>query len=67
MTPKELCKQYVVKTASVTKPYKGKWSASVTLGMDVNELGATIEEAYCKLVDRIMGSSFLKATFEKLI
>jgi hypothetical protein len=61
MITRDQIKLWVVKTASVTNPYKKHWSASVTLGMDVNGTGSTIEKAYNALTDRIFKSSYFKS------
>jgi hypothetical protein len=58
-------KNWVVRTASVTKPYNKDWSVSVTLGMDINEYGSTIEIAYRKLTDRIINSEYLYNQFKQ--
>lgn len=64
---REQIKLWVVKTASVTNPYKKYWSASVTLGMDVNGTGSTIERAYNALTDRIFNSKYFKEVLSKYI
>lgn len=61
-------KAWVVKKASVTKPYNKDWSASVTLdGYDYNETAATIEGAYKKLTDHIYTSEYLNGKLFKLL
>lgn len=50
---KEHVKEWVVKTASVTNPYKKYWSASVTIINDYAGKGDTIEKAYINLTDTI--------------
>lgn len=51
--------------ASVTNPYKNYWSASVTLGNDINGTGDTIEKAYNDLTNRIWFSPYLFSKFMK--
>ncbi len=54
-------KDWVVRTASVTNPYKRKWwFASVTIsGYDFAEKGETIEKAYNALTDGIMNNRIM--------
>lgn len=56
-------KIWVVMKASVTNPYKKYWSASVTLGNDVNGTGNTIEKAYKNLTKKIWESPYLFSKF----
>lgn len=68
MSTKEKIKNWIVTTASVTKPYDKEWSVSVTLNCyDYNEYGETIEKAYRKLTDRIFNSKYLKDCFIKQV
>jgi hypothetical protein len=64
---REQIKLWVVKMASVTNPYKKYWSASVTLGLDINGTGSSIEKAYNSLTDRIFNSKPLKTELAKWI
>lgn len=45
--------------AKINKPYNEEWNAYITLNMDIQEYGRTIEEAYCNLTDRIYNSNYL--------
>lgn len=68
MTQREKIRQWVVKKAAVTNPYKKYWSASVTLGgMDINGQGATIEKAYQGLTDIIENSKYYLEQFTLLM
>lgn len=61
-------KIWVVKKASVTKPYNKKWSVSVTLGgYEHQEYCDTIEEGYNKLTDFIFNSKYWLGSFIKTI
>lgn len=61
-------KQWVVKKATVTNPYKKYWSASVTLGgMDINGEGDTIEKAYQMLTAFIAASKYYSKELFKII
>lgn len=60
-------RQWVIKTASVTKPYDREWSVSVTLVSDINETADTIEKAYNKLTERIYLSPYLNNKLEEFI
>ena len=62
---KEDIKAWVVQNASVTRPTKNIWSASVTLGYDINGVGASIEKAYLDLVDEIQEDSALTERLRK--
>lgn len=60
-------KAWVVQTSTVTNPYKRYWSASVTLHMDINGTGDTIEKAYLSLTKLIYTSPYYKTLIiEKL-
>lgn len=63
---RETVYDWVKRKASVTRPYGKYYSASVTLGMDINETGATIEEAWNKLTNTIFNSSYRMEIFTKL-
>lgn len=68
MTTKEKIKNWIVRTASVTKPNNSNWSVSVTLNCyDYNEYGETIEKAYRKLTEKIYNSKYLKDCFIKQV
>lgn len=57
MTEAEQIKCWVVMKATVTRPTKNIWSASVTiLGYDENGMGATIERAYNDLTDHLLSN-----------
>lgn len=59
---KEFVKEWVVKTAAVTNPYKREtWYASVTIVNDYNGSGKSIEKAYNDLTDKIYGSPHIMA------
>jgi hypothetical protein len=66
MTSQDI-KQWVVMNASVTRPTKNIWSASVTLGIDVNGLGETIEKAYVDLAECIEEDSGLSLELRKIL
>lgn len=63
---KDHVKQWVVKNAKVTNPYKKYWSASVSIGYDYNETGDTIERAYINLTDRIFKSPFIMSQLKDI-
>ena len=52
-------KMWVVMHAKINKPYNEEWNAYITLNMDIQEYGKTIEEAYCNLTERIYDSNYL--------
>jgi hypothetical protein len=57
MSEAEMIKSWVVMKATVTRPTKNIWSASVTiLGYDENGMGSTIERAYNDLVDNLVAN-----------
>jgi hypothetical protein len=61
-------KNWVVMKASVTRPDKNYWSASVTIcGMDVNAYGSTIEKAYCALTTNLMLNKEHRAYIENIM
>jgi len=62
----ESIKKWVVQKASVTNPYGKYWSASVTLKMDINGTGPTIEKAYQSLTELIYTSPYYKTLFTSL-
>ena len=60
-------KQWVVRKAVVTSPYKEYWAASVTLGgLYINCTGVSIEQAYVLLTEKIFNSGYLLASLTEI-
>lgn len=57
---------WIVRKAAVTNPYKKYWSASVTLGSDINGIGDTIQKAYEDLYKQISESEYLFQKYANL-
>lgn len=56
----------VVTRSTVSRPYNGLWSVSITFGgHDLNQLGETIERAYVYLTNAIYDNAHYKRAILK--